>query len=395
MNKSIYIDANNKLENFLDSKISDYSKYRNYDYGEENPHKIVSGLSSYISHGIIKEMDILDRLKKSNKNSEKFKQEILWRTYWKGWLEQNIIVWESYKKKINFYKEYIETKKINSTYYLAINGKTSIKPYNLWVKQLRITGYLHNHARMWFASIWIHYLGLPWELGANFFIENLLDGDIASNTLSWRWVAGIQTKGKAYIAIKANINKYTLNRFTEFDLPKIKERPITEEKRVLNKLNYEIDFNFNKKNKLCIFVLENNLNIKFIEKNRYYISEIIIIRFSLNGINKNKIINEFRDKACEDFSYLCKELNIEVSSFNIERQSTDLIKYLNKKNNKIIITEYIPVSYEKDLILCLKKKLDQSSIYIIELLDPFYTKTWSYCNKGYFNFKKNFDKFNS
>ena len=62
---------------------------------------------------------------------------------------------------------------------------------------------------MWFASIWIHTLELQWELGADFFLKHLLDGDPASNTLSWRWVAGIHTKGKNYIARKSNIEKYS------------------------------------------------------------------------------------------------------------------------------------------------------------------------------------------
>jgi deoxyribodipyrimidine photo-lyase len=62
---------------------------------------------------------------------------------------------------------------------------------------------------MWFASIWVFTLRLPWELGAAFFYEHLLDGDVASNTLSWRWVAGLQTPGKTYVARAENITHYT------------------------------------------------------------------------------------------------------------------------------------------------------------------------------------------
>ena len=75
------------------------------------------------------------------------------------------------------------------------------------------TGYLHNHARMWFASIWIFTLRLPWELGADFFLRHLLDGDPASNTLSWRWVAGLHTAGKTYLARADNIANFTGRRF--------------------------------------------------------------------------------------------------------------------------------------------------------------------------------------
>ena len=73
---------------------------------------------------------------------------------------------------------------------------------------------------MWFASIWIHYFGLPWQLGAQLFYNHLLDADIASNTLSWRWVAGLQTSGKKYIANRENIMKFSLSRFKNFSLPK-------------------------------------------------------------------------------------------------------------------------------------------------------------------------------
>ena len=168
---------------------------------------------------------------------------------------------------------------------------------------------------------------------------------------------------------------------------------LEEEKRVSNKIHYKSNINFNKKNKSCLFVLENNLNIRFIEKNRNAILEIIIIRFSFIGMNKNNIVNEFRNKACEDFLYLCSEFNIKVSTYNIEQDIKNLIYYLSKKKIKSIITEYIPVGYEKDIMSKFKKYFDTNSITILELLDPFYIKSWSYCNKGYFNFKKNFDKF--
>ncbi|MEM8657814.1 MAG: FAD-binding domain-containing protein, partial [Pseudomonadota bacterium] len=71
----------------------------------------------------------------------------------------------------------------------------------------------HNHTRMWFASIWIFTLQLPWQLGADLFLRHLLDGDPASNTLSWRWVGGLHTVGKTYLARADNIRKFTNGRF--------------------------------------------------------------------------------------------------------------------------------------------------------------------------------------
>ena len=94
---------------------------------------------------------------------------------------------------------------------------TGIACFDAWARELAETGYLHNHARMWFASIWIFTLRLPWVLGADFFMRHLCDGDPASNTLSWRWVAGLHTRGKTYLARASNIATYTGGRFTPQD----------------------------------------------------------------------------------------------------------------------------------------------------------------------------------
>lgn len=82
---------------------------------------------------------------------------------------------------------------------------------------------------MWFASIWIHSLRLPWQLGADFFMRHLLDGDPASNTLSWRWVCGLQTKGKVYLASSENIERYTEGRYAPHGLLAREAPPATEE----------------------------------------------------------------------------------------------------------------------------------------------------------------------
>ena len=105
-------------------------------------------------------------------------------------------VWEDYNKKLAFLKDDVNFKSLKKDYSKAVNGNSGIDCFDSWVNELVTTGYLHNHSRMWFASIWIFTLNLPWELGADFFYKNLLDADPASNTLSWRWVAGLQTEGK-------------------------------------------------------------------------------------------------------------------------------------------------------------------------------------------------------
>ena len=108
-------------------------------------------------------------------------------------------------------------------YEAAVSGHTGIDGFDVWARELVEAGWLHNHVRMWFASIWIFTLRLPWTLGADFFLRNLLDGDPASNTLSWRWVAGLHTRGKAYAARAENIRRHTAGRFSPTGL---NEQPV-------------------------------------------------------------------------------------------------------------------------------------------------------------------------
>ena len=144
-------------------------------------------MSPYISHRILTEYNVIKRVlrKKSYQSVEKFIQEVFWRLYWRGWLESRPKVWDDFISDLKSIEK-------NKKYYNAIEGQTNIECFNYWVKELKSTGFLHNHTRMWFASIWIFTLELPWQLGAEFFLKYLSDADSASNTLSWRWVAGIQ-----------------------------------------------------------------------------------------------------------------------------------------------------------------------------------------------------------
>ena len=219
--------ALNQLDNFVENNLAEYSRLRNFDFGPEKRSNI-SCLSPYITHGIINEKEVIQKSlnKFSFSKNEKFIQEVLWRTYWKGWLELRPNVWTDYLVELNQIKNEFQN---NEDYLSAIDGKTNIGCFNEWVRELKENNYLHNHTRMWFASIWIFTLELPWQLGAEFFMQHLYDGDAASNTLGWRWVAGVQTQGKHYLASEWNIKKFTNNRFqniklNEYAPPKVSEK---------------------------------------------------------------------------------------------------------------------------------------------------------------------------
>ncbi|MCG6119369.1 MAG: DNA photolyase FAD-binding protein [Blastomonas sp.] len=214
-----------RLASFLPHAAADYAIGRNTDPGPEQP-GAVSRMSPYLRYRILTEQEVVNAVLAEHalQASEKYVQEVLWRTYWKGWLEMRPQVCTRFLEERDRQREaFTDMRGIED----AEAGRTGIPGFDDWARELVATGYLHNHARMWFASIWIFTLKLPWALGADFFLRHLIDADAASNTLSWRWVAGLQTVGKTYLATPDNIARYTNGRFAPTDLAQHAE-PLSE-----------------------------------------------------------------------------------------------------------------------------------------------------------------------
>jgi len=204
-----------RLEAFVPFAGAHYAKHRNTDFIDRSAIG-VSGLSPYLRYRLLTQGEVISAVlaQHSLEASQKFVQEVVWGTYWRGWLQMRPGVWDSYLAERDIAHEALDQNGSQQVdYQAAIAGNTGIDCFDDWVRVLVETGYLHNHVRMWFASIWIFTLKLPWTLGADFFMQHLLDGDPASNTLSWRWVAGIQTRGKTYLATPENIHRYTEGRY--------------------------------------------------------------------------------------------------------------------------------------------------------------------------------------
>ena len=358
-----------KLNNFIESGLYNYSKLRNFDFGP-NERSNISCLSPYITHGIISEKEVIKlSLKKfSFPKNEKFIQEVLWRIYWKGWLELRPNVWSDYLTDLKKLKqEYIN----NKNYFDAIEGKTKVQCFNTWVEELKNYNYLHNHTRMWFASIWIFTLGLPWQLGADFFMRYLYDGDCASNTLGWRWVAGIQTKGKNYVASEWNIKKFTNSRFNNI---KINENPVP----IIDKKNYSIiDNSFlssNISNNQNLLIFENNLCFEQSDfkdqsfKNLYFV------------FNENKTRQTKLDEKVIDFKKSL--INNQIENLNSKSLNCEMIGIEDLKDIKENLLALYPSVGEN---------LDYLSSNNIKNISFLYRKidqySWRYCNKGFFNFK--------
>lgn len=209
-------EGENRLAGFVPRMGRRYAGGRNTDHGQ-GAHTAVSVLSPYIRRRLVLESDAVAQALAAHgpQDAEKFVQEVIWRGYFKGWLEYRPQVWASYVTGLRADLAMLDRdRRLTRDVARAMDGQTGLACFDAWAEELVATGYLHNHARMWFASIWIFTLGLPWRLGADFFYRHLLDGDAASNTLGWRWVAGLHTRGKPYPAEAANIETFTAGRFT-------------------------------------------------------------------------------------------------------------------------------------------------------------------------------------
>ena len=367
--KATRASAIGNLEDFVENNLGEYSRLRNFDFGP-NKRSNTSCLSPYITHGVINEKEVIKKSldKFSFSKNEKFIQEVLWRTYWKGWMELRSGVWDDYLIDLKRIKEEFRD---NGDYLNAIEGKTKIECFNEWVNELKTYNYLHNHTRMWFASIWIFTLELPWQLGAEFFMQHLYDGDTASNTLGWRWVAGIQTQGKHYLASEWNIKKFTNNRFENIKLnenapPKINDKNYT----ILHK-TFENPENIEEKD---LLVFENNLGFEITDFANQKLKKILLI----SNKNENRTIK---------------------LSENVENFKGSLIENQKKRlEEKSIDCEIIDIKEIKNLgsCYCLYPTVGENLDYInqnsLNNIDFLYRKldqnSWKFCNKGFFNFKK-------
>jgi deoxyribodipyrimidine photo-lyase len=187
-----------------------YARGRNTDPGDR-ARPSTSLLSPWLRYRLLTEQEVVGAaLAAHGPGAGKFVEEVVWRSYWKGWLEGRPSVWDAYGAELARAQDRLATEGgLRRVYRDATEGTTGIDGFDDWAHALVAENWLHNHARMWFASIWVFTLRLPWALGAAFFLRHLLDGDPASNTLSWRWVAGLHTRGKHYVARAENIARYT------------------------------------------------------------------------------------------------------------------------------------------------------------------------------------------
>ena len=358
-----------QLDAFINSELANYSFKRNFDLGPKDKSN-VSCLSPYISHRLITEYEVAKTVlaKFPYQKVDKYIQEIFWRVYWKGWLELRPQVWTDFIEDLKGLKE-------DDNYKKAINGETQIECFNDWVKELKENNYLHNHTRMWFASIWIFTLNLPWQKGAEFFMKHLYDGDAASNTLSWRWVAGLQTKGKHYVAQSWNISKFTNNKYKNVKLNE-NASPITDRREYklssleINKEDLESD---------TLIFFESEQNIETLNLKDYRNIYCVFLNNEKRKIKFDEKVINFKKKIIEDQVNRFSNIKI-IDEINFD-------KYTNGIKDLDVI--YPSIGENLSFLKSIKKKKNLNYNFIVRDGDEF---CWQFSNKGYFNFKSNIPK---
>lgn len=374
--------ALDRLASFVPSAGYDYAAGRNTDLGPSAP-SAVSRLSPYLRYRILTEHEVVAAVldKHGMAASEKFIQEVLWRTYWKGWLEMRPSVWTCFVAECEMQRrEFSDAAALAA----AESGMTGIEGFDDWARELVATGYLHNHARMWFASIWIFTLRLPWALGADFFLRNLLDADAASNTLSWRWVAGLQTVGKTYLATTENIARYTNGRFAPTGLATTAPAS-TELQPVLAQHLIEPRPPSGGVRSLLLVTAEDMHPESVVQRDIPIVAAIIATDHALlwGDSARSLIAAAAVDVAARTSAYFGCPAHI-IETLNAE----PVIAAAHRAGARQVVTPYAPVGPVSEALARLGPQLAEQGISLARIRRPWDGSFWPHAKRGFFPFKE-------
>lgn len=368
-----------------------YASARNYDRGP-GQHGSVSQLSPYLRRRLVTEEEVVAAAVREHglEGAEKFIQEVFWRSYFKGWLERRPVIWDMYHHGLQADLGRLEkAPALRKELDRALAGETEIDCFNFWAKELVETGYLHNHARMWFASIWIFTLGLPWRLGADFFLRNLIDGDPASNTLSWRWIAGLHTRGKTYQAEAWNIAKFTDQRFipSESVLSAVADALVSEEPDGLPPIATPRKPALPDQSLPAgLLITEEECSIDAFPLSEFDIKAVATLGAShlRSGLPVNAIVEGFETAALED---TVKRLGFSADRL-IAMSPEVLVNWAKEANVSQVLTGYIPVGPLRDWMKLAQSHLAAEGISLCEWQRDWDLLTWPHATAGFFKVKK-------
>jgi deoxyribodipyrimidine photo-lyase len=369
-----------RLAAFLPRAGAAYAVERNADTGP-GLRANVSMLSPYIRYRLVTEAEIASAVQaRHGQAGQKFIDEVCWRTYWKGWLEARPGIWRQYQTACAALAA-----AGNIGVAQALAGRTGIDCFDAWAAELVETGYLHNHARMWFASIWVHTLRLPWELGAEFFAWYLLDGDPASNTLSWRWVAGLHTKGKAYLARADNIARYTGGRFQPrglADEPLLIEAPGPPRAAPVPALPRH------PAGRVGLLLHEEDLAPESLDLAGCEVTGAALLRAQASAAAPvlafiDAALDDTARRAAEWFGVAAMRLDAET-----EAQAEAMIAWAAGLGVRQLVTAYAPIGPAADRLAALGPPLAAAGISLTPVRRAWDDFAWPYATKGFFAFRQ-------
>ena len=375
-----------RLNDFVPHAGKSYAAGRNRDLGPDKT-SAVSRLSPYLRYRLITEQEVVAKVltEHSLADAEKYVQEVLWRTYWKGWLEMRPGVWTRFLDDRDRAQQGFPNMRAIAA---AETGMTGIDGFDDWARELVETGYLHNHARMWFASIWIFTLRLPWALGADFFLRHLIDADAASNTLSWRWVAGLQTIGKTYLATTENIARFTDGRFAPTGLAReaiALAEPALESPGTLREPK-----SIDQDEPTLLLVTHEDMNPESAIATGAPISSVLVVADNshLWGSASAQFV---RAAAIDSAARIGSHFGCAAHVAHALDAPT-LIAAAQSVQAKQIVTAYAPVGPVADALGQITSGLASAGITLIQSRRPWDSYFWPHAKKGFFPFREQIPK---
>ncbi|MEM6511523.1 MAG: FAD-binding domain-containing protein [Pseudomonadota bacterium] len=376
---------------FLGNGASRYAKLRNFDFGPAQRQN-VSVLSPYIRHRLLLEQEVIAACVQSYgaNATSKYIEEVFWRAYFKGWLEHHPSVWQHYQADTaNLLRTIEDDNDLLDRYTTAVEGNTGIDCFDAWARELVATGYLHNHARMWFASIWVFTLRLPWQLGADLFLRHLVDGDPASNTLSWRWVSGLHTRGKTYLARVSNILNYTDNRFNPQGQLATHAEPLEETvqhpQEALRLGSAELP-----DGRYGVLLTEEDCNVESLHPGlapTAVLGAVATRRRSILPVGQHA--HAFAKGAVEDaVERAAAAFSCAGESFEADDWTERLIDWCAKNDLKTLLTPFVPTGPVNDVLTDGAEAIQAAGIRVVMLSRQYDRETWPFASRGYFKLKK-------
>ncbi|WP_459444021.1 FAD-binding domain-containing protein [Alphaproteobacteria bacterium US3C007] len=379
------------LAAFLPKAGTSYTRNRNFDLGA-GQHKHVSQLSAYIKRRIITEEDVLKKVLSAHSLNEagKFIDEIFWRTYFKGWLESRPHIWMQYCADVHHLTHELQTQSgLRDRWAAACLGETGIDCFDAWAKELAETGYLHNHARMWFASIWVYTLQLPWQLGADFFLRHLLDGDAASNTLSWRWVVGLHSVGKTYLARAENIQRFTNGRFVPKGLaqvaPPLNDTASTMAPKIIDPPNPYLEGR-----KTGLLLHSDDLNIAHLTHRSDCIASAAYrpVDAGTMLVSSPKLL-EFNNAALDAATKRWKPNLLNCCDVTTPE---GILSWALENKLEQVVTPYAAVGNTSQMLEKCTRLLSNHGVQLTQVMREYDIVSWPYATKGFFKFREKIPK---